>query len=98
MSAYIINISREKDILLAKSQYGTMKINLSGECYLIVYNDIIIIQKNVAIDDMHILYLACALRKVIFDYHKNYPDILTHLRTATASYPIPNEIEIIYTL
>ena len=71
-----------------------MKINLCNDD--IIY-DGYILENNVIIEEMNILYLACALRKVLFDrYRQQYNHILVKLRKVTASYPIPSEIEIIY--
>ena len=96
MNTYNVDVANNYGFLTAKSEDLILEIDL-------MYNTVTYNGMRVHLNyynngpDTDLLYLACALRKTIFDDANlkfKFADTLTTLRKITMSYPIPDDLKI----
>ena len=97
MENYNVNVTNKYGFLTAKRDSLIMEVDLVLKT--VIYNGINLRLKDCCNNeqDYDLMYLACALRKTIFDdinLKVKFADLLTILRRITYSCPIPDNLKI----
>ena len=95
--SYNVTVANNYGFLTAKNNGLILEIDMVNNC--ISYNGMIIRLSDYANNEpnLDLMYLACALRKTIFDdanLKGQLATTLTSLRIITASCPIPTDLKI----